>query len=246
MENKKTLVITLALCLLAGLLAGTTGALLFVSPGPQGIQGPPGSDGTQGVVGPMGPAGPQGLQGETGATGATGATGPAGPQGLPGATGAAGAIGPVGAQGIQGPQGSAGINSILNIVQCVNTTAQPLDAYATNQWFSVSSFDSKMSLNLNVQQNSKLFITFSASVQLTPPANVSVRVIVDNTTASAISLINVGPPSAGMYTFDSHVEFLTDLLVSGSHTIDVQFMRNSPAGPASLLARTMTVMEIAG
>ena len=235
-----------------GLMGGTAGALFLASPGPQGIQGPQGLDGAKGATGPIGPTGPQGPQGATGATGttgdtgtagatgvagptgatgATGATGPTGPQGIQGATGATGATG---TQGIQGTQGPAGINSILNIVQGVNTTAQTLDAYAVGQWFNMSSFDSKMSLTMNVQQNSKLFILFSTSMQLTPPGSISVRVVVDNTTASAVSLTNVGPPSAGVYTFESHIEFLTDSLVSGSHTVEIQFMKNQIA-PISVL-----------
>ena len=243
LDNKKTIAIIIAACLMIGLMGGTAGALFLASPGPQGIQGLQGLDGAKGATGPIGLTGPQGPEaapGAAGPTGATGATGPTGPQGIQGAIGA---TGPAGAQGIQGTQGPTGINSILNIIQGVNTTAQTLDAYSVGQWFNMSSFDSKMSLTMNVQQNSKLFILFGSSMQLTPPGSISVRVVVDNTTASAVSLTNVGPPSAGVYSFESHVEFLTGSLVSGSHTVEIQFMKNQIA-PISVLDRTVTIMEI--
>jgi hypothetical protein len=255
LENKKTIALIIAACLLVGLIGGTAGALFLASPGLQGMQGLDGAKGATGPTGPTGPQGPQGATGATGAngsTGATGATGVTGAVGLTGATGAngatgetgaTGAAGATGAQGIQGPQGPAGSNSILNIVQEVNTTAQTLDAYAIGQWFNMSSFDSKMSLNVNLQQNSKLFILFSSSMQLTPPGSISVRVVVDNTTASAVSLTNVGPPSAGVYSFESHVEFLTGSLAIGSHTVEIQFMKNQIA-PINVLDRTVTIMEI--
>jgi len=77
----------------------SSGAVVELQAGPQGL---PGADGAAGA---MGPAGPQGLPG---ADGAAGAMGPAGPKGLPGADGAAGAMGPAGPQGPQGPQGLPG------------------------------------------------------------------------------------------------------------------------------------------
>jgi hypothetical protein len=57
-------------------------------------------------------------------------------------------------------------------------------------------------------------------------------------------ILSVAPSSAsGTYKMSGHIEFLTDPLKTGSHTINVQFRREE-TGSTELLDRTLTVTEI--
>ncbi|MBE0512213.1 collagen-like protein [Candidatus Bathyarchaeota archaeon] len=154
--------------------------------------------------------------------------------------------GPQGERGEQGPQGIAGVNgtdSILQIIQNRNDTRADISGYTAMQWRNMSDFDSSMKITINVQQNSKIFAQFSSTHTLQPPASIWVRIVVDNNYNSSMYMLSVGPPASGTYKMAGHVEFLTDSLNAGSHTINVQFLRET--GSPEILDRTLTVIEIA-
>ena len=210
----------MALALVIGLLAGAIGAALgaqiFIKPGPPGPEGPTGLQGEQGLVGPEG---------------SQGAQGPVGPQGE---------------QGEQGPQGLPGVNgtdTVLQIVQKKNDTEAGVDGYPLMQWYNISDFDSSMEIVIGVQQDSKIFVQFSSSHRLEPPASIWIRIAVDGTHNSSKYVCSTGPPASGTYVIPGHMEFLTDSLDAGSHTINVQFLRE--VGSPVILDRTFTATEIA-
>jgi hypothetical protein len=217
MEQKVALAILLVVSIILGLIGGVTSSFLAAKTGPQGEQGP------QGEIGPQGPAGETGPTGSTGATGATGATGPEGPPGLP---------------------GTDGSNSVIQVIQSRNTTIFETQSYGTMQWFNVSNLDSTMMININIQQNSKLLIQFSASISINPPGSLQTRIVVDNNYNSTISKNSVGSSSTGIMTLSNHIEFLTNPLNSGSHTINLQIFRENSS--PTILDRTITITEITG
>jgi hypothetical protein len=163
-------------------------------------------------------------------------------------SGPQGEQGPQGETGTQGPQGIPGVdgtNSILQIIQNRNDTQVEISGYTAMQWYNISDFDSAMEITINVQQNSKIFAQFSGSHTLERPATLWIRIVVDNNHNSSMYILNVGPSSAsGTYKMPGHIEFLTDPLNAGSHTVNVQFMRDG-TGSTELLDRTLTLMEIA-
>jgi hypothetical protein len=220
LDEKVTLALLLIASLVLGLVGGAIASLLFATPGPPGEQGPAGQDGLDGPQGPAGSAGPQGEQGTTG------------PQGEQGP------------QGLQGIPGTDGINSILQTIQNTNDTIQNIGSYTAMEWFNMSEVDSLMMITIDVQQNSRLLIQFSASLSLEPPASLWTRIVLDNSFNSTVCVTSVGPPSAGIFKFPSHIEFLTDPLNSGLHTINLQLLREN--GSPIILDRTLTVIEIAG
>ena len=228
MSVKRAFIIILIASLLVGLAGGFVGAWLFATPGLQG---------------PEGQQGPQGAQGVSGADGAQGATGPQGADGATGAPGATGATGSAGAQGAQGVPGANGNNSILQIAQTRNTTAQDTTSFTAMQWFNMSTFDSSMAITMTTRANSKLLVQFTTTTSLEPPGSLLMMIVVDNILNSTVSFSSVGPPSAGTFRFPANIEYLTDPLTSGAHTIRVQFLREN--GSPIILDRTLTVMEIA-
>ena len=215
-----TLALLLIASLVLGLVGGVLGSLLFATPGPPGVQGSPGQDGLDGLQGETGPQGP---------AGSTGTTGPQGEQGP---------------QGLQGIPGTDGINSILQAIQNRNTTIQNTENYTAMEWFNMSDCDSSMMVTIDVQQNSRLFVQFSAMISLEPPGSLRMRIVVDSSLNSTESVNSVGPPSAGVFKFPSQIEFLTGSLNSGFHTIHLQLLREN--GSPIVLDRTLTVIEIAG
>jgi hypothetical protein len=223
MEQKVALAILLITSIILGSVGGATSAFLAAKPGPQGEQGPPGQDGLNGLDGPQGIMGPAGPQGE---------------QGIPGSQGEQGI------QGIQGIPGTDGSNSIIQTIQNRNNTIQETQSYSSMQWVNMSNSDFLMMTNINIQQNSRLLIQFSASISIDPPGGLQTRIVVDNTYNSAVSMNSVGSSSAGIVKFPNHIEFLTDPLNSGSHTINLQILREN--GSPTILDRTITIMEIAG
>jgi hypothetical protein len=106
----------------------------------------------------------------------------------------------------------------------------------------MSGFDSSMIITMNVRQDSKLFVEFSATISLEPPGSLWVRIVVDNILNSTVSMSSVGPPSAGTFKFPSHVEFLTDPMSGGAHSIQIQFLREN--GSPIILERAVTAMEV--
>ena len=165
-----------------------------------------------------------------------------GPEGPAGSQGAQGPQGPTGSQGPQGTPGTSGTNSILQILQNRNDTTHDTSGYATMQWFNMSQFDPSMKIIINIQQDSKVFTEFSMVASLDAPGSLWVRIVVDNHLNSTVAVSSVGPPSAGVFRLTSHIEFLTDPLSSGQHSIQVQFLRES--GSPLILDRTLTAMEM--
>lgn len=221
MEQKVALAILLIVSIMLGLIGGVTSSFLAAKPGPQGEQGPPGKDGVDGQDGSQGPVGPAGPQGE---------------QGLPGPEGEQGP------QGVQGIPGTDGSNSVIQAIQNKNTTILYTQSYTSMQWANISNFDSTMMININVQQNSRLLIQFSASISIDPPGSLQTRIVLDNNYNSTVSKNAVSSSSTGIITFPNHIEFLTDPLNSGSHTINLQILREN--GSPIILDRTLTVIEI--
>ena len=177
--------------------------------------------------GPPGPPGPQGTQGPAGLQGEKGDTGDAGPQGP---------------QGLQGIAGTNGTDSILQIFQNRNNTEVDVGSYTLMQWYNFSDFDPAMKIIINVEQNSKIFVEFSNTHTLDPPASIWVRIVVDNVYNSSMYICSTGPPASGTYKMPGHIEFLTNSLNAGLHTVNVQFLRE--IGSPITLGRTLTVIEI--
>lgn len=166
-------------------------------------------------------------------------SGPQGEQGLQGPQGESGSQGP------QGLRGENGTNSILQVVQKINDTQVDVTGYTEMQWHNISDLDPSMTITMNVQQNSQIFAQFSGSYTLERPSSLWIRIVVDNNHNSSVCTLYVGPSSAsGAYKMPGHIEFLTVPLNAGSHTVNVQFMREG-AGSTELLDRTLTVIEIA-
>lgn len=169
-----------------------------------------------------------------------------GPQGLTGEQGLQGLQGAQGQQGLQGPQGVPGINgtnSILQALQRRNDTQESTSSFTTMLWFNMSTFDPSMSVIINIRQNSKIFVEFSGVQSLSAPASIWVRIVVDGNLNSSTYKCSLGPPSSGTFVLTGQIEFLTDSLNGGQHTINVQFLRES--GSPVILDRTLTVIEIA-
>ena len=221
MEQKVALAILLIVSIILGLIGGVTSSFLAAKPGPQGEQGPPGKDGVDGQDGSQGPVGPAGPQGEHGLPGPEGEQGP---------------------QGVQGIPGTDGSNSVIQAIQNKNTTILDTQSYTSMQWANISDLDSTMMININVQQNSRLLIQFSASISIDPPGSLQTRIVLDNNYNSTVSKNSVSSSSTGIITFPNHIEFLTDPLNSGSHTINLQILREN--GSPIILDRTLTVIEI--
>jgi hypothetical protein len=159
----------------------------------------------------------------------------------PGPEGPAGSQGVQGSTGSQGPQGISGTNSILQLVQHTNDTVHDTITDGT-QWTNMSEFDASMEILINIQQDSRIFSQFSMIAAIDAPGSLWAKVVVDNNLNSTVAISSVGPPSAGIYRLTSNIEFLTDPLSSGQHSIRVQFLRES--GFPVILDRTLTVMEL--
>ena len=223
MEQKVALAILLIVSIALGLVGGVTSSFLAARPGPQGEQGPPGVDGVDGQDGSQGPLGPAGPQGEQGTPGLQGEQGPQGAQGIP---------------------GTDGSNSVIQIIQSRNTTTFETQSYPSDEWFNMSELDSSMMISINIQQNSRLLIQFSASIYISPPGFLQTRIVVDNSYNSTTCMNSLGSSSAGIARSPNHIDFLTDPLNSGIHTINLQILRDY--GSPTVLDRTITIMEIAG
>lgn len=169
-----------------------------------------------------GPQGPQGEKGDAGDTGAQGLPGEQGPQGIPGVN---------------------GTNSIVQIIQNRNGSQINTDGFTSMQWFNISDVDSLMEIAIDVQQGSKIFVQFSSSQRLAPPASIWVRIVVDGVYNSSKYVCSTGPPASGVYVIPGHVEFLTDSMIAGFHTVNVQLLKES--GSPLILERTLTVIEVA-
>ena len=171
-----------------------------------------------------------------------------GPQGEQGEEGPQGPEGPQGEQGPEGPQGIPGLDgtdSILQAIQHRNDTAIDASGYLEMQWYNLSDSDSSMEFTMTLQQDSRIFVQFSSTVEIEPPASVWLRIVVDDTYNSSVCVCSVGPPASGTYQTVGHVEFLTDSLDAGSHTIRAQFWIETEPTHVRLQHRTLTAMELA-
>jgi hypothetical protein len=259
--SKKSLLLMVVAALIISLIGGLLGAFVFAKPGPQGLQGIQGIQGPQGVQGEqglLGPQGPQGVQGEQGPPGEQGLQGPQGPQGVQGPQGEQGLQGPQGPQGVQGPQGEqgiqgdqgpqgvqgeAGLNSVIQIIQNQNETSDSLAPYSPDIWYNMSVFDVSMRITMDVQNQSKIYAKFLSSNLLHGQSFLSLRFSIDNQFNSINSTILIGSPADQTWIVPCYIEFLSDSLSDGQHTIEIQFMTNSPL--TSVLERSLTVMELA-
>ncbi len=171
-----------------------------------------------------------------------------GPQGEQGEEGPQGPEGPQGEQGPEGPQGIPGLDgtdSILQAIQYRNETEIDLSGYLEMQWYNLSDSDPSMETTMTVQQDSRILVQFSSTVEIEPPASVWLRLVVDDTYNSTIYVCSVGPPASGTYQMAGHVEFLTDSLGAGSHTIRAQFWIETEPTNVRIQHRTLTAMELA-
>jgi hypothetical protein len=226
--TKKGIVLVVVVVLILSMIGGLLGAFVFAKPGPQGIQGPQGLTGPQGEQGEQGPIGPQGIQGIQG------------PQGLTGPQGEQGEQGPIGPQGIQGEQG---LNSVVQIIQNRNETSKSLAAYTSGVWYNMSVFDSSMRITIDIQNQSKIYVKFSSSNDFGAENQLSLRIRLDNQFNSTVSVTRIGSVGSHTWILPCYLEFLTDSLSAGQHTIEIQFMVDD--APTTVLGRTLTVMELA-
>ncbi len=216
------MVLVLLIGFIAGILGGALVTPFFAAPGPQGLQGE------------TGPAGPQGDEGPQGETGPEGPEGPQGEEGVPGP------------EGPTGPAGQNGTDAILQIWQTRNDTQVDTSSYATEQWYNMSMFDASMQLTIIVQQDSKIFAQFSGTHLVASPASIWVRMVVDSNQNSTKYVCASQTPASSVYEMNGHIEFLTDSLPAGTHTINVQFqVKVATGGFPNILDRTLTAMEIA-
>lgn len=168
-----------------------------------------------------------------------------GPQGPPGEQGLQGLQGEQGETGEQGLPGVDGNNSILQAIQNRNDTQIDASGYIEMQWCNISDFDSSMRITVNVEENSRIFAQFTGSYRLTRPASIWTRIVVDYAYNSSVCVCSVGPAASGTYTMPAHIEFLTNSLNAGPHTIDVQLWIEDEPANILILDRTLTVTEVA-
>jgi hypothetical protein len=213
--SKKGLLPIVVAALIFCLIGGVLGAFIFTKPGPEGPQGIQGIQGEQGEQGPQGIQGIQGEQGEQG------------PQGI---------------QGIQGEQGEQGLNSVIQTIQNQNENSDSLATYSQDVWYNMSVFDSSMRITMNIQNQSKIYAKFSSSNSLGAGSSLWLRISVDNQFNGTVSRSRVGSPATQNWILPCYIEFLTDSLSAGQHTIEIQFMIDSAT--VSILGRTLTVMEL--
>jgi len=243
--------------------AGATGATgLTGATGSTGPAGPAGADGADGSVwwnGTSAPSPSLGVDGDfyldlgngdvynkiSGLwTLVANIQGPEGPQGEQGPAGLQGDTGPQGPQGDTGLPGADGVNSIIQVIYNRNSTIFETQSYPAMQWVNMSELDSSMMINIDVQQNSRVLIQFSASISIISPGSLQTRIVVDNTYTSTVSVNSVSSASIGLIKFSDHIEFVTDPLDTGIHTINLQVLKEN--GSPTILDRTVTVMEING
>jgi len=225
LEGNKAVIIFVTIAIIAGLLGGFLTTSFLAKPSPQGIQGE------------SGPQGPKGDTGDTGATGVTGAIG---------AAGATGAQGPQGIQGIQGLQGLNGSNSVIQVIQSQNVTDTTLgSAFTLDQWYNMSILDSAMKLVVDIQSQSRICAELIGSVNLTSPASVWIRLVVDNQLNSTVCMAGVtnSGPGTLSQSLPIQVKILTGALSGGQHTVEVEFLRDEST--PVILSRSLYVTEFA-
>ena len=141
---------------------------------------------------------------------------------------------------LQGAPGLNGTNSILQVIQSQNITAANLGAY-NPQWWNMSMFDSSMRLTINVQSQSRICAEFLSTVTITN-SDVSFRIVVDNQYYSSTCYTMQSGTSVPTMRLPIQMKILTDPLLAGTHTIDIQFNRLN--GPSTIMDRSLYVTEL--
>ena len=178
--------------------------------GPDGPAGPTGPDGAAGAAGADGPAGPDGAAGATGAdgpTGPAGATGAAGPTGATGPRGATiekgdlfGATGPTGAIG---PTGVTGPNPTATAAFAANTPGPDFNVPAYSGVVIPLPDAQVMSADITAnpentmfQVNKKGVYLLSYRVNLTKPAQVGTKLLIDGMARYTTMVIPAAPTAS--------------------------------------------------
>ena len=214
--------------------------------GPDGPAGPTGPDGAAGAAGADGPAGPDGAAGATGAdgpTGPAGATGAAGPTGATGPRGATiekgdlfGATGPTGAIG---PTGVTGPNPTAVAAFAANTQGSDFNVPAYSGVVIPLPDAQVMSADITAnpentifQVNKKGVYLLSYRVNLTKPAQVGAKLLIDGMARYTTMVI----PAAPTASFENQYVYL----MNAGQTLQLQLCAAPlPGVPAK--AQTVTL-----
>ena len=214
--------------------------------GPDGPAGPTGPDGAAGAAGADGPAGPDGAAGATGAdgpTGPAGATGAAGPTGATGPRGATiekgdlfGATGPTGAIG---PTGVTGPNPTATAAFAANTQGPDFNVPAYSGVVIPLPDAQVMSADITAnpentmfQVNKKGVYLLSYRVNLTKPAQVGAKLLIDGMARYTTMVI----PAAPTASFENQYVYL----MNAGQTLQLQLCAAPlPGVPAK--AQTVTL-----
>ena len=224
------------------MLSAKLGAALSapILPGPTG---PAGAAGAAGADGPAGPAGPAGATGADGPTGPAGAAGPAGPTGAAGPqgitaegvarNGATGPTGPAGPTGATGPNPTAAAAFAANIqgpdinvpsysgvaIPLPDGQVMPADITANPE-------------NTMFQVNKKGVYLLSYRVNLTKPAQVGTKLLIDGMARDTTKVI----PAVPTASFENqHVH-----LMNAGETLQLQLCA-APLPGISPKAQTVTL-----
>ena len=214
--------------------------------GPDGPAGPTGPDGAAGAAGADGPAGPDGAAGATGAdgpTGPAGATGAAGPTGATGPRGATiekgdlfGATGPTGAIG---PTGVTGPNPTATAAFAANTQGPDFNVPAYSGVVIPLPDAQVMSADITAnpentmfQVNKKGVYLLSYRVNLTKPAQVGAKLLIDGMARYTTMVI----PAAPTASFENQYVYL----MNAGQTLQLQLCA-APLPGLSAKAQTVTL-----
>ena len=214
--------------------------------GPDGPAGPTGPDGAAGAAGADGPAGPDGAAGATGAdgpTGPAGATGAAGPTGATGPQGATiekgdlfGATGPTGAIG---PTGVTGPNPTATAAFAANTQGPDFNVPAYSGVVIPLPDAQVMSADITAnpentmfQVNKKGVYLLSYRVNLTKPAQVGAKLLIDGMARYTTMVI----PAAPTASFENQYVYL----MNAGQTLQLQLCA-APLPGLSPKAQTVTL-----
>ncbi len=211
--------------------------------GPAGPTGPAGAAGAAGADGPAGPAGPAGATGADGPTGPAGAAGPAGPTGAAGPQGVTaegvarnGATGPTGPAG---PTGATGPNPTAAAAFAANTQGPSINV-PSYSGVAIPLPDAQvMSADITAnpentvfQVNKKGVYLLSYRVNLTKPAQVGTKLLINNMARTTSSVI----PAAPTASFENqHVH-----LMNAGETLQLQLCA-APLPGISPKAQTVTL-----
>ena len=214
--------------------------------GPDGPAGPTGPDGAAGAAGADGPAGPDGAAGATGADGPTGPAGAAGAAGPTGATGPRGAtiekgdlFGATGPTGAIGPTGVTGPNPTATAAFAANTQGPDFNVPAYSGVVIPLPDAQVMSADITAnpentmfQVNKKGVYLLSYRVNLTKPAQVGAKLLIDGMARYTTMVI----PAAPTASFENQYVYL----MNAGQTLQLQLCAAPlPGVPAK--AQTVTL-----